>query len=77
VASLDADLQRVIAAWDGLPPAIRRATLALIAQCDWSDVATKGPLVSARVRKAEISVRISLLNLSEFDVNWELLGKAV
>jgi hypothetical protein len=30
VASLDADLQRVIAAWDGLPEAIRRATLALI-----------------------------------------------
>jgi hypothetical protein len=30
LASLDADLQRVIAAWDGLPTAIRRATLALI-----------------------------------------------
>ena len=31
VVSLDADLQRVIAAWDGLPAAIRKATLALIA----------------------------------------------
>jgi len=31
MASLDADLQRVIAAWDALPAAIRRATLALIA----------------------------------------------
>jgi hypothetical protein len=30
VSSFDADLQRVIAAWDGLPAAIRRATLALI-----------------------------------------------
>jgi hypothetical protein len=30
VALLDADLQRVIAAWDGLPAAIRRAALALI-----------------------------------------------
>jgi hypothetical protein len=30
LSSLDADLQRVIAAWDGLPVAIRRATLALI-----------------------------------------------
>lgn len=27
VSSLDADLQRAIAAWDGLPVAIRRATL--------------------------------------------------
>jgi hypothetical protein len=31
LASLDPDLQRVIAAWDGLPAAIRRVTLALIA----------------------------------------------
>jgi hypothetical protein len=30
LSSLDADLQRVIAAWDGLPAAIRQATLALI-----------------------------------------------
>jgi hypothetical protein len=30
LTSVDADLQRVIAAWDGLPEAIRRATLALI-----------------------------------------------
>ena len=30
LASLDADLQRVIAAWDGLPDAIRKAVLALI-----------------------------------------------
>jgi hypothetical protein len=30
LSSLDADLQSVIAAWDGLPTAIRRATLALI-----------------------------------------------
>jgi hypothetical protein len=30
LASLDADLQRVIAAWDHLPVAIRKATLALI-----------------------------------------------
>jgi hypothetical protein len=30
VSSLDADLQRVIAAWDGLPVAIRKATLALV-----------------------------------------------
>jgi hypothetical protein len=30
LASLDADLQRVIAEWENLPAAIRRATLALI-----------------------------------------------
>jgi len=30
VSSFDADLQGVIAAWDGLPAAIRKATLALI-----------------------------------------------
>jgi hypothetical protein len=30
LSSLDADLQCVIAAWDGLPAAIRTATLALI-----------------------------------------------
>jgi hypothetical protein len=30
LASFDADLQRVISAWDGLPEAIRRAILALI-----------------------------------------------
>ena len=30
LASLDPDLQRVIAAWDGLPAVIRKATLALI-----------------------------------------------
>jgi hypothetical protein len=30
VASLDADLQRVVAAWDRLPVAIRKATLALV-----------------------------------------------
>jgi hypothetical protein len=30
LTSLDADLQRVLAAWERLPPAIRRATLALL-----------------------------------------------
>jgi hypothetical protein len=30
LASVDADLQRVILAWEGLPEAIRRATLALV-----------------------------------------------
>jgi hypothetical protein len=30
VSSLEADLQRVIAAWDGLPAPIRKATLALV-----------------------------------------------
>ena len=30
LSSLDLDLQRVIAAWDGLPPSIHRAILALI-----------------------------------------------
>jgi hypothetical protein len=30
VASLDADLQRVIAAWIGLPEAIKRAISALV-----------------------------------------------
>jgi hypothetical protein len=30
LSSLDPDLQRVIAAWDGLPAAIRKATLALV-----------------------------------------------
>jgi len=41
VASLDADLQFVIAAWDGLPAAIRRAALALIATQENSEV-TRG-----------------------------------
>jgi hypothetical protein len=35
LASLDPDLQRVIEAWDSLPEAIRRATLALI---DWGSI---------------------------------------
>jgi hypothetical protein len=30
LALLDADLQRVIATWDGLPEAIRKALLALV-----------------------------------------------
>ena len=30
VASLDADLREVVAAWDGLPEALRRAVMALI-----------------------------------------------
>jgi hypothetical protein len=30
VSLLDADLQRVIAAWDGLPEAIRKALVALV-----------------------------------------------
>jgi hypothetical protein len=30
LSSLDADLQRVIAAWDGLPAAMRRAMIALL-----------------------------------------------
>jgi hypothetical protein len=34
LASLDADLPRVIAVWDGLPAAIRKAAMALIeSQC--------------------------------------------
>jgi hypothetical protein len=36
--SLDPDLQRVIAAWDGLLPAIRKATLAMIGSSDEAGV---------------------------------------
>ena len=39
LASLDADLQRVLAAWDGLPPHIRKTVLALVG---FVDSAAKG-----------------------------------
>jgi hypothetical protein len=38
LSSLDSDLQRVTAAWDGLLPAIRKATLAMIGSSDEAGV---------------------------------------
>jgi hypothetical protein len=37
VASLDADLQRIVAIWEGLPTHIRTAILALVALPDLSE----------------------------------------